>query len=515
MPDRETLARDELQASVPPADPRLHSHGIAIVGAPQTAALGDRPQQARRGPGVGRSHTAESGPRGVVHAALSRAACPAERDACRRTKAGRHGGARTSKPSSPARHAAETCAGLLSSGPSEISCAGVHRYAQRPRSALVASASASAFHFRGTHEILMLGNSWSSEHASVYWRLRTQPLERAADTDRTLAALWTARDRYLVTARKILRGTATPLARELENGLRDDSLDLSRGALYEIKPIRSAALGVVQEFTYRTFFNFYSALLQDLEIGRPGRAYPTDARTAFIQPHAHAGTKVLWPELQANGARTIGRQTILVVFIDRLPGLVFYLRFDIPVVTLGALAALIRKLLNELADRLKKGFDLVIEGLIVALVVVVALVIVLALVILTLEIGAGLLALLGGALVELGPALAALRLGGPQIIEGLRRVIEMLGPLKERYGMRVQAVPNAGNGQLCLRFTAHEDSWPEAMPRASATFGQLRVEDAPVEVLATMPGLLTIAHGLASAVIYQRVSQVNESASVA
>jgi hypothetical protein len=37
--------------------------------------------------------------------------CPAERDACRRTKAGRHGGAGTSKPSSPARHAAETWRG--------------------------------------------------------------------------------------------------------------------------------------------------------------------------------------------------------------------------------------------------------------------------------------------------------------------------------------------------------------------------------------------------------------------
>ena len=45
--------------------------------------------------------------------------CPAERDACRRTKAGRHGGAGTSKPSSPARRAAETCAGLVSSGPSK------------------------------------------------------------------------------------------------------------------------------------------------------------------------------------------------------------------------------------------------------------------------------------------------------------------------------------------------------------------------------------------------------------
>jgi hypothetical protein len=98
--------------------------------------------------------------------------CPAERDACRRTKAGRLGGAGTSKPSSPARHAAETCAGLVSSGPSEISCADVHCCAQRSRSALVASASASAFHFRGTHEILMLGNSWSREHASVCRGLR-------------------------------------------------------------------------------------------------------------------------------------------------------------------------------------------------------------------------------------------------------------------------------------------------------------------------------------------------------
>ena len=43
----------------------------------------------------------------------------------------------------------------------------VHRCAQRPGSALVASASASAFHFRGIHEILMLGNSWSREHASA------------------------------------------------------------------------------------------------------------------------------------------------------------------------------------------------------------------------------------------------------------------------------------------------------------------------------------------------------------
>ena len=32
-----------------------------------------RPQQACHGPGLGRSHTAESGPRGVVHATLSRA----------------------------------------------------------------------------------------------------------------------------------------------------------------------------------------------------------------------------------------------------------------------------------------------------------------------------------------------------------------------------------------------------------------------------------------------------------
>src|ERR671937_1063952 len=38
-------------------------------------------------------------------------------DACRRTKAGRHGRAGTSKPSSPARHAAETCAGLVSFEP--------------------------------------------------------------------------------------------------------------------------------------------------------------------------------------------------------------------------------------------------------------------------------------------------------------------------------------------------------------------------------------------------------------
>jgi hypothetical protein len=37
----------------------------------------------------------------------------------------------------------------------EVKTGRVHRCAQRPRSALVASASASAFHFRGTHEILM------------------------------------------------------------------------------------------------------------------------------------------------------------------------------------------------------------------------------------------------------------------------------------------------------------------------------------------------------------------------
>lgn len=51
-----------------------------------------RPQQACHGPGLGRSHTAESGPRGVVHATLSRAGVqPSETVVVERSRSSRRG----------------------------------------------------------------------------------------------------------------------------------------------------------------------------------------------------------------------------------------------------------------------------------------------------------------------------------------------------------------------------------------------------------------------------------------
>jgi hypothetical protein len=86
-------------------------------------ALGARPQQARHGPGLGRSHTAESGPRGVVNAALSRARVQLSEALVEERKQVVTAELVRRSHLVQRAHAAETCAGLVSSGPSEISSA--------------------------------------------------------------------------------------------------------------------------------------------------------------------------------------------------------------------------------------------------------------------------------------------------------------------------------------------------------------------------------------------------------
>jgi hypothetical protein len=337
-----------------------------------------------------------------------------------------------------------------------------------------------------------------------------QPLSRIWGQNPDLQALYLSRDVYLVKIRDLLAKSRSALAQEVEQSLRDDNLDLTLGRVWEIKPIRGAWFGVAQEFGYRSFFNIYAALIQDdpalfgsRSLVRPGGPWPT-------RHHVDSGTGPEWPELQNdNGVRTIGgggtrfpAQTILLVTIDVLPGLVLYLRFDLPALVVAAMARYLARLLNDLAKELKRIVDDVVVVVVFAMILVVALVVVAALVYFVVEAAAAAVAELATLLAALGIELAQ------QIADLLRRLVDQIAPLREAFGLSVRGIDSSGDGKVCLRFRLADSTPEDAVPCASATFGILRLENAPVQVLMAMPGLLAAASELTASLIQRRLGNL-------
>jgi hypothetical protein len=333
-------------------------------------------------------------------------------------------------------------------------------------------------------------------------------LGRVFLTDIRLSALYLARTVVLLMLDTAVQGPAS-----LRASLRSDNLDLTVGSIWEIKPIRGAALGVVQEFGYRSFYNFFVALAQDLpeltsRLFTPGQPPGQPGKPIPARECVRGGIPSQWTELSRNGGvRVIGgngtslpADVVMVVTFDALPGLVLYLRLDLPLAAVAALAPALQKALQEIADRLKRAADVVITVVVfvIALVLTVAIAVVLIFLVVEAspEVAAGGIAALLQQLA--GPAAA-------QAGELLQKIIQQIQPLREKFGLSVHGADSGGAGRICLRFQLDDNSPDDAVLCASATFGVLRLENAPAEVLTAVPAILAAASGLTASLVQRRL----------
>jgi hypothetical protein len=339
-----------------------------------------------------------------------------------------------------------------------------------------------------------------------------QQLGKVRFTDIRLTALWLAR-----TAALLMPGVAVPGSMSLRSSLRSDNLDLTVGSIWEIKPIRGAAPGVVQEFGYRSFYNIFVALAQDLPDvasrlfslvqaitgqpggpGQPGQQPGQPGKPILARECVRGGIPSQWAELSKDdGVRVISNtaslpaDVVMVVTFDPLPGLVLYLRFDLPLATVAALAPDVRKALKKIADRLERAADVIITAFALVLTMAIAVALVFLAVQATVE-------------AAIGIGLLLQQLAGPaagQVGDLLQKIIQQIQPLRQKYGLSVHGTDSSGAARICLRFQLADGTPDNAVVCASATFGLLRLENAPTQVLAAVPGILTVASGLTASLV--------------
>jgi hypothetical protein len=147
--------------------------------------------------------------------------------------------------------------------------------------------------------------------------------------------------------------------------IRDDNTNLTTARVFEIKPVRAAWLGVVQEMYYRSAFNLWVAVLQDLEpvAGAVSKLFdlaPRRGAFAFPCDTLYAGTPADWPEVNSaqGGVLTVAgpwaTYTVMVAQFDALPGLVLYWNFELPAAALRLVYDTLRSTLNSMVSTLRR-----------------------------------------------------------------------------------------------------------------------------------------------------------------
>ncbi|MFD9463131.1 hypothetical protein [Streptomyces sp. NPDC060027] len=351
------------------------------------------------------------------------------------------------------------------------------------------------------------------QESIVYRSGKGTSLKRAYKNDDTLMALWWARDSYLLKTRKALR--KSPIPSVDESSLRDDNLDLGipplpgSGTIWEIKPIRGAPAGVVQEFAYRTLFNMAVAILKDLPRFHAVLRAPRRKPVYFSCEHVEMGTLAGWPEVAhevlvlSRSAAEGGARTILVTMVSALPGLVLYVRFDLPAYLVAALAREVAKALDKASKELEGKVRTALAWAAVVATVCVAVLAAFAAVYaaaLAAEAAAveALLAAGAGVLARLGAQL-------PQILESLRRVVDQVTPLVQEFGLTMEPARDPAAGTLRLRFRARDGVTPDQLPTTDATVGPLHFENCPLTVLASLEDALAVAQSLACIALYRTI----------
>jgi hypothetical protein len=144
---------------------------------------------------------------------------------------------------------------------------------------------------------------------------------------------------------------------------REDTVDMRCCQVWEIKPLRSAAIGVYQELQYRHAFNLVNAALLDIsDLVTSGSARgAVRKRGQFlkgmyfsVQTPLIAGLDTNWIPMKRAFVvgRKQGRPLLAVpLTVPQLPGLLLYVLLQVPTVVLVALSALLAR---TIADQLEK-----------------------------------------------------------------------------------------------------------------------------------------------------------------
>ena len=209
-----------------------------------------------------------------------------------------------------------------------------------------------------------------------FWRFREGELPRGDESDK-LSIVSIAHEDGSVRAFYYARKPAE-IAQMTEpfltNGMVEDCVDMRPGfrEVWEIKPVRSAVLGVVQEMHYRSTFNLVNALFQDFfeDSTSKFRNIVVGVERFSLPAGTVSGNSGSW-DLAKAAFVTIpppkrGKQQLVLVATipNDLPGLVIYLIFEIDDETAlnEALLAEIAKLLQQLLRDAAKGAQEAIDA---------------------------------------------------------------------------------------------------------------------------------------------------------
>jgi len=276
------------------------------------------------------------------------------------------------------------------------------------------------------------------------------------------------------------------LSKMLSWSIFDDNVNLSDARIFEIKPVRSAFTGVIQEFYYRNAFNLMAAANKDFD------SPSTPALTALAKAlgvtlsgrpvvqcdHLYPGFPVNWPELMTSSGScrpfTFQGRTyaVMATIIDSLPGVVMYWIFDFPIAALVLIFKNLRDFLNESGKQIADAAVEVIVWLTGIALGVAAVALLLAIII-------GGEVEIPALLPRLLPLLAPL---GPQlqpVLNGLSSFQSSLLDASRKW--TITPSRDAGSGVVSLALEPQQQLSPTDVPITNVTVGFLRIEGIPVD----------------------------------
>jgi hypothetical protein len=279
---------------------------------------------------------------------------------------------------------------------------------------------------------------------------------------------------------------APAVAQMLNWSIRDDNTNFTDARIFEIKPVRSAFTGVIQEFYYRNAFNLMAAANKDFDsASAPALAALATAlgvslsgRPVVQCERLYPGFPVNWPELMTSSGSCRpfpfqGRTyAVMATLIDSLPGVVMYWIFDFPISGLILI-------FNDLRNFLNKSGKQIADAAVEVIVWVTGIALGVAAVALLLAIILGGEIEIPAILPQLTPLLSPL---GPQlspVLNGLSAFqSNLLGVSKQ---WMINPSVDAGAGLVSLALVPQQQISPVDVPLTNVTVGFLRVEGIPVD----------------------------------
>jgi hypothetical protein len=226
-------------------------------------------------------------------------------------------------------------------------------------------------------------NDFVLEEGRVYRHMADNGKELKRDLaisrDASIFAFWAARSPF----------QAMPVIKKMSDknlGIyREDCVHQMAQSVWEIKPIRSAAYAVFQEFHYRWAFNLANALVQDLLLALPGMSAIAGKKVPRVLRRLGgvslpdglvSGSVIWWKPCKASVSNLTssykkrppknGSYFAIVVTVPQMPGVVLYVTFDLPIEYLLVLVPLVNNAISRLAKATQDLIDKVEEAAAVA-----------------------------------------------------------------------------------------------------------------------------------------------------